>query len=129
MCFFTHPKHLNVKVAKKDITCYKICEKVRGSNQHIYKVRSYIREFEYITEKLYQDLDVFKNIKVYNGTYSTIRKGYHSYSNNDKMNYFLYKDSLHLKCTIPKGSLYYYNPDSQEYVSNQIIIHKQYVFH
>lgn len=30
-----------------------------------------------------------------------------------------------IEFTIPKGSKYYYNPSTQEYLSNQIILNKE----
>jgi hypothetical protein len=122
MCFIKHPKHLNVKVAKKDITCYKILIKISGSNQYSDRLRSMYRGFKYTTGKLYQDLNVFKNIKEH---HVLIENGYHSYvSSHPYLKEELYGRDKIYKCTIPKGSLYFYSPSKQEYVSNQIIIHK-----
>lgn len=41
-----------------------------------------------------------------------ISEGFHSYTDDTIAN---------IKCVIPKGSIYYYNPYDKQYVSNQLI--------
>lgn len=85
------------------------------------KCISFIKGFKYKYEQLYT---LNNEIVVeYEHPRYIIYKGFHSYSKK-------YKDVLAeyfgcwVKCTIPKGSVYYLNKSTQEIVSNQIIVHK-----
>lgn len=103
-------------IANKDITVFKIMRKA-GINKCV----SLVKEFEYKYEQLYT-LDKEIVVGFIDSLY-IIHKGFHSYA-------IEYKDTLEeyyrywVRCTIPKGSVYYLNENTKEIVSNQIIIHK-----
>ena len=111
MCFSIHPDHPDKKIAKRDITCYKILQNISG------ELFSRLRGFEYKLNKLYKT-------KIDEPQLGEINRGFHSNSNK----HFLKRQrsciisSKNVKCIIPKGSEYYYDPIWREYVSNQIII-------
>lgn len=119
MCFFIHEKHPTEKIAEEDIICYKI---VRDDLQSLYC------RFQYCYNGLYTDPESLKPFE----HYDTIFRGYHSYSNEEAVN-INFKDnvlvkiipSIIVKCIIPKGAHYYYNPRRCEYISNQIKIIKK----
>ena len=123
MCFHIHPEHKEEKTAIEDIVCYKHSDK-RIRNFLFRKIFiSDFQKFRYRFNKLYK-LD--KKIVVrysmvrcgcqYDKT-GAIHEGFHSYAKLPEFPPRL------VKCIIPKGSQYYYNPfGSGEYVSNQIII-------
>ena len=114
MCFHIHSSYLEELTAKEDIACYKllypslrsICEGYQYSLNTIFELNHDLR--------VDQDQD-------YGGT---ITKGYHSYTTIEATLASNLRHSMHeiFACIIPSGSKYYYNPDREEYVSNQIII-------
>ena len=120
MCFYIHEKHQYKKIAKRDITCYKAINLTNKDNIF----RSVFQNFKYIMGGIYKtylsepkrigysipDLDVEFEIN----------NGFHSYSNKKAVEHDNYPP--YVRCIIPKGSEYYYNPEKMEYVSNQIII-------
>lgn len=125
MCFYLHDKHPGEKIAKKDITCYKVFDhNARSQNQHGKYVRSMHRRFNYKIGVLYE-LDGYMNA-AYNWFWGvkTIEVGLHSFIDFRSAMSSMLSDELVYKCTIPKGSRYYYNPQTKEYVSDQIIIKK-----
>jgi len=109
MCFIISDEHPEVKIAKRDITCYKEVIKHRLSQY----VKSDVMYFVYKLGKIYKRKMIVDN--------DNIDTGFHSYSNKCAINRFR-DDIIFVKCIIPKGSEYYYNPSWCEYVSNRIII-------
>ena len=116
MCFHVHPDHPTAKIAEKDITCYKVVETVRGNNQYKVKYISLYQGFIYERGKTY-----FSEISRY---YNKIEEGVHSYTNLKTASEYKRYGVVLIECTIPKGSTYYYDPENEEYVSNQIKIIK-----
>ncbi len=111
MCFYVSKKHPDKKIAKRDISCYKVVELSETPDLFI----SSYQGFPYILGKLYCiQGTLFKMAGL-------IHSGLHAYSNKRKLCFF-FSDETTVKCIIPKGSEYYYNPKDGEYVSNQIII-------
>ena len=105
-------KHPEVKIAKRDITCYKEVIKHRLSKY----ITSLFKDF------VYKIGIEYKQKMIVTGRWIDV--GFHSYSNKavlSKDNRFGY-EIFFVKCIIPKGSEYYYNSYWCEYVSNQIII-------
>lgn len=125
MCFFIHSKHPGEKITKQDITCYKTFDSdARSQNQYGKYVRSMHRSFNYKIGVLYE-LDGYMNV-IYNWFWNrkVIDVGLHSHTNLNSAKIDALNDGLIYECIIPKGSRYYYNPQTEEYVSDQIIIKK-----
>lgn len=121
MCFRIHRKHGRKLIAEKDIECYKIVyldEKKR--------IQSSVQGFIYKFGMRY-DLGG----PLYRSSFQDriVDEGFHSYTVLEKVKTHALKNlrshkqgSRAVKCTIPAGSEYYYNPEYKEYVSNSIII-------
>lgn len=109
MCFIT--KGTKLKIAFKDIECYKIVEK-----KDINHCVSYHVGFEYEYNKKYSNKSRLTLFLLWLFDINVKHEGYHS---------FIYPvfGSL-IKCVIPKGSLYLVNPMFNEYCSTSIIIKK-----
>ena len=129
MCFYIQKgKNSKPKVAKQNITCYKVFYRSDCSgNQHGSYVKSYYQSFKYKIGVLYELDGYMVPIKGYRN--DTIEVGLHSYSTRAKA--FREKGGWDYKviheCIIPKGSIYYHNDYKEEYVSDQIIIVKRHV--
>lgn len=107
MCFYIHPDFKEVRVAKEKIECFKILR---------YNLRSPYYKFQYVLNKRYR---LRKKLEVlYYGL--CIEKGFHSYSKKSKARNRCLNHSVIVRCVIPRGAKYYYNPDLHEYVSTQI---------
>ena len=109
MCFIIHPKYREMKTAKRNIPCYK--EGARSYDQ-----KTFLPRFHYYRYNLGQLNKIEGEWPLL--IFSEIHKGFHSYSNKNRLS------RLHVgvKCIIPKGAHYFYNPENQEYVSDQIIV-------
>ena len=110
MCFYIHSKHPDPKIAEEDKTCYKY-GLIIGET-----LRSYHQGFYYKFNKTY-------SLKEKLTGSSAIYEGFHSITNKKQAIAESGKEYV-VKCIIPKGATYYYNPDLQEYVSNKIKILK-----
>lgn len=106
MCFFVHDRHKKVKIAKKNIRCWKV-----GEVHKTYFLSRYW-DFRYSFGKLYKR----KYLTVRD---SVISRGFHSYS--QKGDIFIGEI---IEAVIPRGARYYYDPTNHEYVSNKIKILK-----
>ena len=108
MCFIPKRKNsIRLKIARKDITCYKIVYKSE------YKQK-------YIIGGLYEtDIGIHRP----NATEQniTVESGFHSYRHKPSPN-SLDRDEFIARCTIPKGAIY--DKNKYEYVSSHIIIKK-----
>jgi hypothetical protein len=115
MCFIIHPKHPTAKIAKKDIICYKLLD------PHMHP-RHYFSYPPYVLGKLNPSI----RLETTRWCPNMIELGYHSFSIQRMAKRickaFPMENPLLVKCIIPKGELYYYNPDDYEYVSTNIII-------
>ena len=116
MCFSIHPDHKSVKIAGKDITCWKYFTSVDkfGGTSFWQQHRYYFGTQENIADPFWP--------KFINST--SISEGFHSWSSYKPTLDYCYCDRI-IKCKIPKGSEYFYNPTNKEYISNQIIIVKK----
>lgn len=114
MCFFIHPKHREMKTAERNIPCYK--QGLRSLDQKIFFSRFYIYPYN-----LGQLNKIVGEWPIHPPTLpvTVIQKGFHSYSNR---RYPSQQCLEVVKCIIPKGAHYFYNPEDQEYVSDQIIV-------
>lgn len=120
MCFYVHNKHPHVLVAKRDIVCYK-----KGEIQNLLTmgqvfVPPYYR-FRYEFGKQYKTKTTWQTHPGW--TLTVVHEGFHSYSN--KKEALKERGSVYVvvvKCIIPKGSEYFYNPYYKQYVSDSIIV-------
>ncbi len=119
MCFHLKNDNDKKRIAKKNITCYKVLGVSDRGN-----LISEHRSFRYKPGILYKSR-IGKPHYSSGFCYYFIDRGRHSYSNyiEAKKNCGYYQ--IIYMCIIPKGSEYYYNPDDCEYVSNQIIVKKR----
>lgn len=118
MCFYTHPKHPDVKIAGKDIVCYKEGLK-KGSTANLFC--SYYRGHIYLlgrTNVLSEEWPTISPSLLFKR--GIIMEGFHSYSNKKRLSRA--RDMVRVRCIIPEGAKYFYNPDDKVYVSNQIIV-------
>lgn len=123
MCFTIHHSHSTAKKATEDIICYKrleVCSKSslpeKITRENIYKVR-YVTP--YCGQRIHLDKKPLKKAKLGVG-YSSIERGLHSYSEPRKALSMCTSNEVVVKCIIPIGSIYYFNPINKEYVSNQL---------
>ena len=122
MCFLIHPKHNKPKIAKRKIRVYKLLAYLPKN-----KLRSPV--LGHIYEEGLQSTVELKPLKSYYNRCEIINQGYHSLHQlpagdpyNKKVAQLTAKTNNLYMCYIPKGGIYYYNPETREYVSNQIII-------
>ena len=122
MCFTVHKRYPNPLVAKRDIVCYKTMFSSPGKEVFA----SMYRGFKYEIGKEYS---LGKELRVRYETgdftcvvYRDIREGFHSFSNKKELSDAASESYSRVKCIIPEGSTYYYNPDDREYVSDRIRI-------
>jgi len=112
MCFsISRKKEFRTsKIASEDITVYKVC------HLHTRKVFSYYKRFEYKRG----EVCTVKHFRRCEDCKTSIDEGFHSYSNKvkaDRNMSFIFPYERICKFTIPKGTKYYYNPQTEEYVS------------
>jgi hypothetical protein len=123
MCFFVSKSkgYSKKKIAIADIVCYKLFPKrKRRGNQYGSFVVSKHRCFEYkLGETYYED-----SMKIEIDWYGQkiINFGLHSFSSLTRAIENNWDTDIILKCIIPAGATYYYNPDRSEYVSDYITI-------
>lgn len=110
MCFYT--KGSKIKIATKDIVCYK---RVRIDE---YCCISLHQNFKYEYNKTYPDKSKLILFLKWLLNFNIEFEGYHSYIDGWDCNY----PYVNVKCIIPKGSLYIINNFWREYCSSSIII-------
>lgn len=112
MCFKT--KGSKIKIAKKDIICYK---EVRTIKNYYFKnyCFSYYYDFKYEYDKIYSNKSKLKLFIRWLFDKYVLSEGYHSYTTSENTN---------IKCIIPKWSLYLINKEGTEYVSTSIKVLK-----
>lgn len=136
MCFFVHEDHPTVKIATKNIVCYKsMYLKKKGLGYHYlgkHLTRYNFKNYGFRTP--YQDVEIdfekplvkskLKVVMRAGSNTKIIELGLHSYSNlpSARDEY----GNIVIKCIIPKGSKYYFNPEDCEYVSNQLLYTKKF---
>ena len=124
MCFNISNKYPDVKIAKRDIPCYKVLSFVN------IRIISPIKGHTYFTTydpdgSVYDIEDKFS----FDYNYSTavsIESGIHSFSNYKKAKRYMHDCTCDViyKAIIPKGTEYYYNPEDHEYVSLKLTVIK-----
>jgi hypothetical protein len=122
MCFIILPNHLHVKIAKRDIPCYKVLT-ITSWNKSL--------ESPYYDEIYFANGDTHPVIKEveefgFNWNHIKIEEGLHSYStyNKAKLAGRQFYKTIH-KAIIPKGTEYYYNSIEKEYVSLKLKVWKK----
>ena len=113
MCF--NPINTKIRIATKDIVCYKI---VRGKEKDC--CFSYYQEFKYKYNQKYSGKSKWKLFLRWFFDFVIESEGYHSYIDEWRNGY----PKANVKCIIPKGSLYLIDKASGEYCSSSIIILK-----
>lgn len=128
MCFYISYEKDNAKekIAKKDIPVWKAFNsgnflydskgiELGNCKKNSIGFTSAYRGYEYKYGRLYKTAK--KNVAPFHGQ---IRIGFHSYS----ARYKCYRGSCTyaIRCYIPAGAKYYYNPTNEEYVSSSIRI-------
>jgi hypothetical protein len=114
MCLFTTQKE--IKIAKKNITCYKVINQNMTSLYHT--------KFKWELGKLYKtEMKMDYNTP----TVNSVSQAFHSYKTLQDLEYAYYSTStpcMMVKCTIPKGSEYCSGKQTEMdgYASNQIIM-------
>lgn len=108
MCFIIHNNHPKEKIANRDIVCYK---RLRDNFRSPYMNRLY--ELNKLCKS---------SITIEKYCSAIITEGLYSYSCKRHTTSQMNSHEILVKGIIPKGSKYYFNPDSHEYVSNQIIL-------
>ena len=109
MCFYT--KGSKIKIAKKDIICYKTVR--RSSNGYF----SIYQNFDYKCNKKYSGKSKLKLFLKWLFNMNITNEAYHSFI------YPVY--GLTVECVIPKGSLYLKDRCNLEYCSTSIIIKRK----
>jgi len=128
MCFFKHSSKPKVKVAGRDVICYKILRRdadgellspYRGVKYEIGKVKKIGNNFK---TKPY-DFNTGNRYK------NSIDIGLHSLSTLAEAENWKWQigrsNSEIFECVIPKGAKYWYNPFDHEYCSNQLLVKSQ----
>ena len=124
MCFIIHEDHKEPKIADEDITCYKRFHHFLKEDGDFASINegnltgflSFIYCAIYNFEEKYGPIELGISIDK-----KEIDKGFHSYNYEGFERYYdSYK--YFIKCFIPEGSKYYYNPQHGEYVSDSIVI-------
>ena len=109
MCFYT--KYSKIKIAKKDIICYKTVKK--SDNGYL---SEYVK-FNYECNKKYSGKSKLKLFLKWLFNMNITNEAYHSFT------YPAY--GLTVECVIPKGSLYLKDYYNLEYCSTSIIIKRK----
>lgn len=117
MCFYIHSDHKKVKIAEKNIECFKVIKK---------NDISYWKGFQYNLSKTtlysqsrfgWEDREKGWTGKWFGVGEKVIERGFHSFSTRDKAKRNNGFDTKIVRFVIPKGTKYYHNPDREEYVS------------
>lgn len=109
MCFFT--KGSKLRIALKDIKCYKVVRHPNNSKLYYSLMRDFPYEFNTVYKKHWWRLFLHYITKpIIEG------EGYHSYT---EIGCAPYPHKI-VKCIIPKGSVYLHNEEDKEYCSNAI---------
>lgn len=128
MCFYIHPKYPEPLVAKRDIVCYKhgtVHQQTEGKFVFWPFFMTSFRYRQNVVKKLScEDQEEWPCITAdlqFGNLMVSI--GFHSYSNKKNLPKTRGKYGYHaVKCIIPKGARYLYNPDDKEYVSTELMV-------
>lgn len=121
MCFEIHPDHSEVKVATEDIVCYKFF------TPHTLGV-DYVTPFQRVRvpKKSLMESELGQTDFDFRLDRSWVSLGIHSLTTLDEALAYRARVlshsfiTIYVKCVVPKGSTYYFNPDTNQYVSNKL---------
>lgn len=124
MCFTIDHNHPTAKIAKENINCIKILLYKRDD------LVSIVQSAPYFTDHFYSDVNNRFAVKIKKTADlgivgDSIYEGLHSYSDMvAAMRQRWNGDLVYLESYIPKGSEYYYNAITGEYVSNALVVNQ-----
>lgn len=119
MCFIPRNKNsIRLKIARKNITCYKIVNKSELSEKIVF---SLIYNYEYRIGYVYETTCGIRKSDVTEQNI-VVESGFHSFKHKPDSHFILCKDEVIVKCTIPKGSIY--AKSKNFYVSSHIVINE-----
>lgn len=125
MCFYISRKHPELKIAERDIICWKLmlnCNRGYPTNHVESRYEGYLYQLGYHYR---EDLG-FKTYFSCALNNEVIGRGIHSYSTRREANEYFKNDysdrAIIVECYIPKGSSYYYNEFKKEYCSLDICL-------
>lgn len=119
MCFVVHPDYSEPLFADKDILCFKKgtldwVDIYSPRQVFVSLFRGHIYRFQELQPKIRLDSEG-----------GIILEGYHSYTPEHTIVSLptrCFVSITLVKCIIPRGSTYYYNPDTHEYVSSSLMV-------
>lgn len=115
MCFYISDKHPNAMVAKKDISVYKILERVGIENKKLTGLSPY-KTYEWTQGKLAKaEIKSRRDVEIDEGLHAFVKLSIAKILRNNSS-----KVRTICECIIPKGAIYYIN--SKEIVSNKMIL-------
>lgn len=114
MCFQVDLNHPDPLVAEEDIPCIKVIND---------DFTSFFKNYPYKLGEI-NPKEELKEIINLAPSVNYINEGYHSYYYTIQVYFPTSSSYLWVKCIIPKGTKYYKNDNTQEYVSETIIIEK-----
>lgn len=137
MCWTNYKNFIPLKIAKEDVTCYKLFspKKITYRKKYlffgekkIHSLYSLILNFRYVPYQKQDNVDlhvdkrlIFRSHTL--ETYYAIEEGYHSYMTLHRANQYkkMLIPPVIVKCIIPKDAVYYIN-ENDEIVSSTIIV-------
>lgn len=115
MCFYLDYRHQRPMIALRKITCYKVVN-------HFSKVENIVTSVLYNHCYVLGKRQPHIRLKKVGYDKTSINEGYHSYFNLPRALMNKYETNVIVKCVIPVGAKYYYNPACEEYVSSSLIV-------
>lgn len=114
MCFYLHRALPEPQIATRSIRVWKRFNKKNLKSP--YRGFQYERDKEYsLSTDLTEKYDFRMDVRI-------ITDGFHAYTSRQKAENHRGLIETVIECTVPKGSVYYWNPVRQEIVSNRIRI-------
>ena len=125
MCLFTHLGE--ARTANKDITCYKIVYPGDSQETPSDVFKSLMMKFHYKIGVTYEEPEFNvtseePDFEIDDKKGREVHKGFHSYRKLSEAAYWVSGRHAILKCVIPAGSKYYYDPNKNYYCSNKLKI-------
>lgn len=128
MCFNISKKYPKALTAEHEIICYKVMTKkyvsihqdFKYELDNLYKTNFAINPYGLLTSGIDNGVGYLQFGPVINDGFHSFESRNKAYRNRMTHGYPSILETV--TCIIPKGAKYYYNPDTEEYVSNQIII-------
>lgn len=121
MCLFTRLGE--ACTAEKDITCYKVVYPGDRWKLPANVFKSVVMDFQYKVGETYDEPEFRSTSALDVNTCSRlVFKGFHSYRKLSEATLWAMKWTIILKCVIPAGSRYFYDPDKTQYCSDKLRI-------